>query len=85
MFDRRWAGLKNGELLSRASLHYGVFLTADQNLRYQQNLAGHHIGVVVLAAVSNRVDDLIALVPDAVAACLIVKPGEVKVVRTPAT
>lgn len=36
-----WAGFKNGELLQRAADGgFDVFLTADQNLQFQQNLAG---------------------------------------------
>jgi hypothetical protein len=35
-----WSGLKNGELLNLAEPRFEVFLTSDQNLRYQQNLAG---------------------------------------------
>jgi len=50
VFDRGWTGLKNGELLTQASADFTVFVTADQNLRYQQNLKGFDIGVVVLAA-----------------------------------
>lgn len=34
-----WAGLKNGELLREASAAgFQVFLTADQNIEFQQNL-----------------------------------------------
>lgn len=42
-----WAGLKNGELLSRAESSYRVFLTADKNLRYQQNIEGRQLGLIV--------------------------------------
>jgi len=36
-----WAGLKNGELLRRAAREgFEVFVTADQNLEFQQNLSG---------------------------------------------
>jgi hypothetical protein len=31
-----WAGLRNGELLQRAEEHFDVFVTADQNLQFQQ-------------------------------------------------
>ena len=38
--QERWAGLGNGELLRRATgAGFEVFLTADQNLQFQQNLA----------------------------------------------
>ncbi len=33
-----WSALKNGELLFRAAAQFDVFLTADQNPQYQQNL-----------------------------------------------
>ncbi len=79
--DHGWSGLKNGELLGRAAAHFDVFITADQNLRYQQNLAGFEIGVVVLAARSNRLADLLPLVARAEAACRSVQPGEVRVVQ----
>ena len=80
VFDRGSSGLKNGELLELASVDFDVFLTADQNLQYQQNLAGFEIGVVVLAARSNRLQDLLPLFPEAETACQTVRPGEVRVI-----
>jgi hypothetical protein len=35
-----WAGIQNAELLRRAEELFDVFITADQNLRYQQQLTG---------------------------------------------
>lgn len=81
VYDRGWSGLKNGELLQRASESFDVFLTADQNLPYQQNLAGHGIRVVVLAAVTNRVADLLPLLEPALEAANELEVGEVRVVR----
>ena len=44
-----WATLKNGELLAVAEADgFDVLLTTDKNMRYQQNLAGRKIAVVVL-------------------------------------
>jgi hypothetical protein len=38
--DRGWDRLVNGELLDEAeAAGFEIFLTADKNLRYQQNLA----------------------------------------------
>ena len=46
-----WSGLKNGELLAIAEQNgIEVFLTADQNLSYQQNLSGRRMAIVVLSA-----------------------------------
>ncbi len=38
--DMGWAGIKNGKLLNLAESEFDVFLTADKNIRYQQNLKG---------------------------------------------
>ena len=44
-----WDRLSNGELLTAAeAAGYEVLLTADTNIRYQQNLAGRKIALVVL-------------------------------------
>jgi hypothetical protein len=53
--DRGWASLRNGELLGLAvSEGFDVFVTPDQSLPHQQNLASFHIAVVVLACGLNR-------------------------------
>ena len=44
-----WGGIKNGELLSRAEGGFELFITSDQNIRYQQNLAGFRIAIVELS------------------------------------
>ncbi|NBR84646.1 MAG: hypothetical protein EBS84_02275 [Proteobacteria bacterium] len=43
-----WGALKNGDLLRVAEEQFDLLLTADQNLRYQQNLKGRRIAVLVL-------------------------------------
>ncbi|HET8635724.1 MAG TPA: hypothetical protein VFL96_02650 [Acidobacteriaceae bacterium] len=44
-----WDRLKNGELLKAAEeASFEVFVTADQNIRYQQNLTQRKIALVVL-------------------------------------
>lgn len=52
-YERGWGGLSNGDLLTRAEAEgFDVLVTTDQNLRYQQNLAGRKISVVVLMTTS---------------------------------
>ena len=47
--DRGWDRISNGELLKVAEeAGFDVLLTTDKNLRYQQNLSGRKIAVVVL-------------------------------------
>ena len=44
-----WHELKNGELLRQAEqAGYELLLTSDKNIRYQQNLSGRKIAIVVL-------------------------------------
>jgi hypothetical protein len=48
-FQQGWATLKNGDLLMAAEgAGFDVLLTTDKNLRYQQNLVGRKIAIVVL-------------------------------------
>ncbi len=48
--DRGWDTLTNGDLLAEAErAGFDVLLTADKNMRYQQNLAGRRIALVVLS------------------------------------
>lgn len=54
--ERGWQGVRNGELLALAGLEFDVFLTADRNLEYQQNLAAARIAIIVLVALSNRLE-----------------------------
>lgn len=41
-----WGGIKNGDLLSLAEKSFDLFITADQNIRYQQNLSGRQIAIL---------------------------------------
>lgn len=44
-----WAGIKNGDLLGAAeSAGFDLFILADKNLRYQQNLAGRRLSILEL-------------------------------------
>ncbi len=75
-----WTTIKNGELLALASQAFDVFVTVDRNLSFQQNLGNLPIAVVVLAARTNRLADLISAVPDLLAAIASAKPGAARVV-----
>lgn len=44
-----WNGVTNGQLLKRAENEFDLFITADQNLRYQQNLSGRRIAILELS------------------------------------
>jgi len=70
-----WAGLKNGELLTRANGQYDVFVTMDANLSLQEHLAGSRIAVVVLKAASNRLADTRSLMPKVLELLPTLSPG----------
>jgi len=44
-----WGGIKNGDLIRLAEKEFHLFITADQNIRYQQNLAGRQIAILELS------------------------------------
>lgn len=44
-----WSGIRNGDLLQRAEGRFDLFVTSDQNIRYQQNLAGRNIAILELS------------------------------------
>jgi hypothetical protein len=77
-----WAGKRNGELL-RLMVAAGieVFVTVDQNLRYQQNLQTAGMIVVILIAPTNRLADLSPLTPRVITALTTAQAGDVIEIR----
>lgn len=78
-----WSGAKNGELLQLMNGKFDVFITIDQNLKYQQNLQGTTIGIVQLSAPSNRLTDLLPLIPELKRILTIIHAGEILQVSAP--
>lgn len=73
-----WSSISNGELLRRAAQSgYQVLLTPDRNLQYQQNIPRAGVAVVVLRAPSNRMEDLLPLIPKLLPLLAEVKEGTV--------
>lgn len=72
-----WAGKRNGELLLLiTSEGFDVFLTVDQNLRHQQQLSRLGVAVVVLVAPTNRLVDLVPLMPSVRTVLERIQPGD---------
>lgn len=73
-----WSGTKNGALLKlMITQNFNVLLTADQNLRYEQNLEKIGVSVIVMVAPSNRLPDLVPLMPRVCTVVAKILPGEV--------
>jgi hypothetical protein len=51
-FEKGWSSLSNGDLLAKAEQEFDLLITTDQNLQYQQNLAGRKIAILVLPTTS---------------------------------
>lgn len=80
--DLGWDTLSNGELLTAAeTAGFEIFLTTDKNIRYQQNLAGRIIAIVVLS--NSRWPVLRLYVNRVVAAIIAAKPGTCTEVEIP--
>ena len=71
------AGRKNGELLTLAEDKFDVFVTIDKNIRYQQNLSGRKIAVLIIRARSSEIDDLLRELPACIIALQSIRPGQV--------
>lgn len=72
-----WSGKKNGELLALADPLFDVLLTLDKNLPYQQNLDSVRIAVLIVRARSNRIQDLLPLLAECLAALITIQPRQV--------
>jgi hypothetical protein len=78
--EEGWSAFKNGQLLKRAVGAFDVFVTIDQNMRYQQNMSDLTIGIVAIEIPDTRLVYLRVLTADIRDAVQRVKPGEVIIV-----
>jgi hypothetical protein len=75
-YEEGWDTLSNGELLAAAERSFDAFVTTDQNLRYQQNLSGRRLAILVLPTTSwPRLQPHAAAIAAAVVA---LRPGELQ-------
>ena len=76
--DEGWADVVNGKLLHLAEQNgFEVFITADANLKNQQNLAKRNIAVLVLRAFNNRLSTHVEMVEEAAKALTVIQVGEI--------
>lgn len=73
-YEMGWSSLTNGDLLDAAEAQFDVLVTTDQNLRYQQNLAGRRLAILVLPFASWP--KLQGHVPNIVSAIDAMTPGQ---------
>lgn len=73
-YELGWSTMRNGELLAEAERQFDLLVTTDQSLRFQQNLQGRRLTVLVLPTTSWPV--LRGRVAEIVAAVNALRPGE---------
>lgn len=55
VYSLGWHELQNGALLAKAEADgFELFVTTDQNIRYQQNLTGRALAILVLLSTNWR-------------------------------
>lgn len=79
--QRGWGGIKNGALLRLAEPEFELFITADQGIRYQQNLTGFRIAILELSCNDlRRIQAAATVVQSTVSS---IKPGELQRLEIP--
>jgi len=76
-YELGWAELSNGTLLKKADAVFDILITTDQGLRFQQNLGGLRLAIIVLpstdwAVIRQHLDAIVAATNNA-------RTGEVEV------
>ena len=78
-YELGWSSLANGDLLSAAEARFDLLVTTDQNLRYQQDLSGRRLAILILPTTSwPEIQKHLAEVTAAVAAT---QPGSYRELR----
>ena len=73
-FEMGWADMENGDLLAAVETAFEALITTDKNLRYQQNLSGRRLAILVLPTTSwPEIQKHVGQISDAVNA---LKPGD---------
>ena len=70
-FEKGWSELINGDLLDKAEEEgFNLMITTDQSLRYQQNIDGRRIALIVLKTTSwNLIKSSVERVVEALERC----------------
>lgn len=67
--EQGWSSLTNGNLLAKAEGIFDLFITADQNLKYQQNLRNRQLAILELSTNRRRtIEENLSKIADSVAA-----------------
>ena len=73
-----WSGIKNGQLLALIAGNFDVFITIDQNIRFQQNLTGLSFAILFVSVPNNMIHSFRPLFPVLLETVENLRPGEIK-------
>jgi predicted nuclease of predicted toxin-antitoxin system len=79
--DLGWQRKKNGELLELAQHRFDVLITMDRAMPDQQFIGRFAIAVLILRARSNRLPDVLPLVPEMLRLIPVLKKGQATELR----
>jgi predicted nuclease of predicted toxin-antitoxin system len=77
--QRRWSDLDDGPLLDAAETEYDAFVTMDQSLRFQHNLRGRRLRILLIRAPRNTLPILAPLALIVLDAIARMEPGKFRV------
>jgi hypothetical protein len=75
-----WTSVKNGALLALCEAEFDVFITVDQNLPKQQNLSRLDLAIIIVVAHTNRLKDMLPLIPRLQAAIPVCAKGAATII-----
>lgn len=76
--EQGWADVLNGELIALAEDEgFDILLTADANIRKQQNITGRKIAILILRAFDNRLSTHVETLTEVEQALAKIKPGDI--------
>ena len=75
-----WSSIKNGKLLDAAEGVFDSILTADKGLKYQQNMTGRKIAMIIIRPKWNKMKFVAPMLDKMLLVIEKVQPGELLIV-----
>jgi hypothetical protein len=82
VYELGWAKLSNGDLLREAEFNHELLISTDQSIRYQQNLFGRRLAILILPTTDWRL--IKPRAHEVATKALAMSPGEYQELEFPA-
>ena len=80
-----WDRLRNGDLLSAAANRFDVLITVDRGMKHQHDLENLPLAVILIRAISNRLEDVLPAIPDVLRELNQLQPNTLVEIQAPKT